>query len=226
MIVGNGMIAKQFIKRKESYKEFCVFASGVSYANCNSQVEFERELKLLNDQIKNHNKLIYFSSFHVIIDTLEYNSYTNHKKNMETYIINNFEDYLIIRLPNVIGKGGNKHTLFSLLYYNLMSGKEMTIHTNAYRYLIDVSDVEYFVNIIKDNKVKVCNMLFDDPISIIKIADMFESIVGKKYKRKYIKKGEGRYIINTDYFNKVLSEIKYSYDETTYLSDMIKKYYL
>jgi len=226
MIVGRGMIAKEFYKHEEDYNNFCVFASGVSYANCTSENEFERELHLLKEQVGLKKKIIYFSSFHVVKGTTENPEYTNHKLYMEKYISDNFEDYLIIRLPNIIGKGGNQNTLFSMFYNNLIENNKMHLYKNAYRYIMDVSDVEFFTRKLMHRNIKICNMIFNKPVSVVKIADTFENVIAKHFDRDLIEKGEGMYYINNDSFNKLLLEIKFNYDEDEYLHKIIKKYYL
>lgn len=63
-------------------------------------------------QQKEYNKLITFLTNHsfkkiIFISTKAAlgNPYTNYKRLAEQYIIENTKDYLIIRLPNLIGKG-------------------------------------------------------------------------------------------------------------------------
>ncbi len=225
MIIGSGMIAKEFYKYEEKYHDVCVFASGVSYANCTSEDEFGREFLLLKKQVK-LKKIIYFSSFHVVKGTNENRKYTNHKLRMENYISDNFEDYLIIRLPNVIGEGGNKNTLFSLFYNNLIENNKMHLYKDAYRYIMDVSDVESFTRLLMRRDIKTCNMMFNKPINVVKIADAFENIIGKRFDRDLIEKGEGAYKINNDSFNELLLENNINYSEDDYLEKIIKKYYL
>lgn len=226
MIVGRGMIAKEFCKYEEEYQDFCVFASGVSYANCTSQYEFEREFLLLKEQEKHKKKIIYFSSFHVLKETNENKKYIEHKLCMENFIINNFRDYLIIRLPNVIGEGGNKHTLFSMFYHNLIENKKMSLYKHAYRFIMDVSDVEFFTRQLMHTNMKICNMVFNNAFNVIQIADMFEKVIGKKYNKEVIEKGEGIYKIDNKSFNEFLNDIKFNYYENKYLEQVIKKYYL
>ncbi|MDM5272405.1 hypothetical protein PGH07_09460 [Sulfurovum sp. zt1-1] len=225
MIVGNGLLANEFHKYKEKYEDYCIFASGVSYSTCISEVEFDRELNLLKEQVSCAKKLVYFSSENVLSNSDS--EYSQHKLNMENFIKNNFHDYLIIRLPNVIGRGGHKKTLFNVLYEKLLSKDKITLYENALRFIIDVSDVEFFTKIILEkNNVKICNMTFDKPVKVVKIFNTFEKVFNIKFNKSIGTEARRLHRINNNYFQNLLSEVGYDYDEDIYLEKVITKYYL
>src|SRR5437868_6944217 len=106
MIIGNGLIARTLSDYKND-DSIIIFASGVSNSGEIKKEEYEREKKLLNQQ-KNKNKLlVYFSTCSVFDPSLSDSHYIIHKKEIESILENNFENYLLIRLPILIGKTSN-----------------------------------------------------------------------------------------------------------------------
>ena len=49
------------------------------------------------------------------------------------WIKKNSKDYIIFRVPQIIGKGGNKSNLVNYLKQSLISGEEIIIFKNTYR---------------------------------------------------------------------------------------------
>ena len=50
--------------------------------------------------------------------------------------------YLIIRLPEIVGKNKNPHTLTNFFYDNIIKGKSFTIFKNSRRNLLDIDDAK------------------------------------------------------------------------------------
>ncbi len=117
MIIGNGLLANEFDVYKNS-NDVTIFASGVSNSNEKRGGEFEREMRLLRSEADNDEcrLLIYFSSTKVFESGDNDNLYIKHKKDVEKFINENFKSFLIFRLPQVIGKGGNPNTLANNIY--------------------------------------------------------------------------------------------------------------
>lgn len=60
---------------------------------------------------------------------------------METLIKGHGCDYLIFRLPQVVGATANRHTLTNFIRDRLVSGERFTVWANASRTIVDVHDV-------------------------------------------------------------------------------------
>ena len=60
MVIGNGLVAKAFV-RYEHDKDVLIFASGVSNSSEQKTENFNREFKLLKDQVHEKKLLIYFT---------------------------------------------------------------------------------------------------------------------------------------------------------------------
>jgi sugar phosphate isomerase/epimerase len=104
------------------------------------------------------------------------NPYNNHPygKNrflFEEYIKINFNDYNIIRLPALFGKGIKKNIIYDLLYNNNVNN--IPINSKFQWYYLDwlKKDIE----IILKHNIKVCN-LFTEPIDTKDITELFKNI--------------------------------------------------
>ena len=150
MIIGNGLLANEFKKHSEDYKDYIVFASGVSNSKENRPEEFIREKELIIKTITENKDLtfIYFSSVLVGITN---NDYYNHKLAMEELIKNETSNHVIFRVPQIIGKLGNQNNLVNFLKNSIINKTEITVRTRVSRALIDIEDLEKIVNYGKDS---------------------------------------------------------------------------
>ena len=204
MVIGNGMIARSFTKSK-AINDVIIFACGVPNSNEDREQEYEREFNLLKEiQIKYSNKtLIYFSSSSV--ETGKRSKYISFKLMVEKYIKSNFCDFLILRLPNVVGNTDNKSQLLPFIKNSLLVNKHVRIKKSCYRYLIDVDDLPLIIrNLIKSSiQNKIVTVNFDNKIEIIKVAEFLiskykiSSPVIEFYNDNYIEKEpDNRFFIN------------------------------
>ena len=143
-IVGNGLIGHRF--RSMEYKiasPITIFCSGVSNSSELRIDEYNREEILLRSQPKDF-KIVYFSTCS-IFDPDSYKSfYVNKKLEFENIVQNEFSDHLIIRLPQVVGKGGNNNNLINFFYHSILNRHIFKVQRYAYRNLIDIDDVYRF----------------------------------------------------------------------------------
>src|SRR4030042_173968 len=131
MIIGSGMIAGAF-------SDVIIFASGVSDSTSTDQREFEREEELLTEAVKpKGKKIIYFSSQRCASpDT----PYYRHKLRMERLIMSSMNDYLIFRVHNIIGLGGNPNNLVNYLFGKIMNNRHFDLWDTT-RYFLSVDDL-------------------------------------------------------------------------------------
>ena len=130
MIVGRGDIASILNDREG----VIFFASGVSNSSETKKSEFKRELDLLSKQDKSK-CIFYFSS--ITIDNkekFEVSKYLQHKKRMEDYIKDNFQNYNIIRIGN-IAWGSNPNTFLNYLK-NKIKNDEPVYISDEYKFMI------------------------------------------------------------------------------------------
>lgn len=145
MIIGNGLIANSL--RNIEPKDYLFFASGVSNSLETQNSEFEREFSLLRNTLKRHSqsKFIYFSTLSIHDQSKQDSPYILHKLKMEDYIKDNSRNYIIFRIGNIVGSGGNPNTLFNFLKNQIKNSNQFTVHTKARRLLLDIEDISKFL---------------------------------------------------------------------------------
>jgi len=152
MVIGNGLIATAFKSYVDNDK-VVIFASGVSNSSETNDETFFKESTLLRGTLKkNKDKIIvYFSSvFNCDRNKLVY---MNHKRHMEEIISNSPNKFIILRLPQVIGAGGNPNTLVNFMVNKLKNNETIDVYKKAKRNLLDVEDVEKIVSKILSEKI-------------------------------------------------------------------------
>ena len=142
-IIGNGDIANTLSRACATDKLF--FASGVSNSQETRESEFKREADLLLQQDKNKH-IVYFGSLSIFSTPL--NAYSQHKKNMEELVKNNFQRYTIFRIGN-ISFGVNPNTLINHLVSMARSGEPLDIQDKI-RYVIEEKEFLHWINWIPD----------------------------------------------------------------------------
>ena len=218
MVVGNGFLAKAF-KSYLNNDDVIIFASGVSKSTETLFVEFQRELDLLRNFYDTPKKFIYFSTVSTI-DGSEKSDYINHKMNVESIIANKFTNYLIFRLPIVVGNDANNVTFFNSIKRNIIEGNELEIY-NVGRYLIDIEDLSKFLPIFIDDqneKNKIINVCFDNFNDVSYIIEKMEFYLNKSVKKTY-KLYKKNHQIESKYFIS-----KSGLDQEGYTDNLIKKY--
>lgn len=222
MIIGNGLIANAF--RDADREDVVFFASGVSNSLETKAENFLREENLVKETIQKFtDKLfVYFSTCSIYDSSKNESPYVNHKLNMEHLIATNCPHYIIARVSNAVGNGGNPNLLMNYIHRSIQNGDKITIHKNAKRNLIDVEDLKnILIHIIeKEERNKIYNLAYLDNFSITDIVSTFERVLGKEAIKETLDMGES-YSIDLhgleDYFAEESPE--------NYLKNLILKYY-
>ena len=220
MIIGKGLIAKAFEKYNDN-DNVIIFSSGVSNSSETRESEFEREESLLKESLPLNKKLIYFSTVSVVDGSLK-SPYINHKIKMENLISDNHSNYLIFRLPIVIGNNANKITFFNSLKDKINNGEELKVF-NVSRYLIDVDDLSNTLPILIDDeneKNKTLNICYDNFSSVKNIIERMEFYLKKTSDKVYME-CDSNIPVDNYYFNTLFKKSK-DYNEIIfqkYLTD-------
>ena len=222
MIIGRGLIAKEF--KDVDIDNVIFFASGVSNSSETCKSQFLREQNLVEQTLRDfpNHVFIYFSTCS-IYDSSKYNSlYVLHKLHMEEIIKEKSSQYLILRISNAVGNGGNPNLLMNYLANNISNQKLFTVHKNATRNIIDVEDVKnitlQYLNKEKFNKI--VNVAYLENFFINEIVEGFEQFFNVTAQRKIMDLGE-HYSID-------IRELDYEFEfsnKMEYLKQLIKKYY-
>jgi len=193
LIIGDGMLASMFIDYKNS-NNIIIFASGVSNSSETREKEFLREKTLVENTLKNYrDKLfIYFSSCSLDDPQLSNTPYHIHKRNMEQLIKEISNYYIIFRVPNIIGRGGNKNTIINFLFNKIKQEEVFDLWINATRNIVDIEDLYKIVSYIINNRVFkniILNIAYEYNYKVEDIVHAIENILNKKAKYNIINKG-------------------------------------
>lgn len=227
MIIGNGLIAQSFSSYKDDV-DVVLFASGVSNSSTNDTNEFEREKKLLLDIIKSYPdcKFVYFSSCDIACSVLNQHPYYKHKQAMEKIVRENIPTYQIFRLPQVVGRGGNKNTLINFLMNHIIESKEFDLFTGTFRNIIDVDDVYKICSYVIDHNLhqnNVVNIINSKYTSIEQLVFTIETVLQKKAKYQ-TKEVSFKCKYDGTVCQRIAQILSIKFDDT-YLENLIRKYH-
>ena len=222
MIIGNGLIANAF--RDADREDVVFFASGVSNSLETKAENFLREENLVKETIQKFtDKLfVYFSTCSIYDSSKNESPYVNHKLKMEHLIATNCPHYIIARVSNAVGNGGNPNLLMNYIHRSIQNGDKITIHKNAKRNLIDVEDLKnILIHIIeKEERNKIYNLAYLDNFSITDIVSTFERVLGKEAIKETLDMGES-YTIDVHLIESCFKER----NTKVYLENLVQKYY-
>jgi nucleoside-diphosphate-sugar epimerase len=226
MIIGNGLIAKTFISYQNT-DSVIIFASGVSNSTETNPNAFQREIDRLNDILltTDGKLLVYFSTTSINNTSRNKSPYILHKINMEELVLG-LPNFIILRLPQIVGKSANQFTLTNFLYRKIKLGEEFELWSKAKRDLLDTDDLFAIAKKIIDSKLyknSIINIGTPCEYTMENIVAIFEKILSKK--AVFLKKDFSEtFKYDLSCCNKISSELGLSFDDK-YLEKIIRKYY-
>ncbi|SDQ35462.1 hypothetical protein SAMN05421664_1287 [Chryseobacterium soldanellicola] len=221
MIIGTGLIANS-LKNIDS-DENLFFASGVSNSLETRKSEFEREFTLLKKSIGSNpeTKLVYFSTLSINDQSKQNSQYVLHKLEIEDYIKNNVKNYLILRIGNIVGNGGNPNTLFNYLKNQIANDSKFLIHTKARRLFIDIDDIAKFLQInCKNLDNCITNLAYPYYYNLNEIITVIQKKIDKKAIYEEINEGDFYKVDFEEDLNRFFSKI----NSDEYLNILAEKY--
>ena len=154
IVEGRGMLASAFRERGSEITA-TIFARGVADSTVVDEAEYARELTTLGEAVRSAaaigQPLVYFSSApvygrfngHPFAETEEpapVTAYGRHKLACEAIVRASAGPSLVVRLPNVVGPGGNPRQLIPALVRQVIEGR-VTVYAGAARDVLDVDDL-------------------------------------------------------------------------------------
>lgn len=227
MIIGNGFLASAFNHQIE--ENLVIFASGVSDSSCTDGRSFLREEQLLLNTIaETQDKFfIYFSSCGVISHDLLGVPYYRHKLKMEQIICSTHPQYLIFRLPQVIGKSRNNKTLVNNFFESVSAGHKITLHRFSKRYFIDIDHIVLFVVHVYKGKVlknKIVNIACPIEYTALELLQVIETLTGLSANYQLEDSGSS-YSLDTSMFSNEAPILQIELSDS-YLMRAIQKHYV
>ncbi len=193
MIVGNGLIANAFNEYYSDCEDIVIVASGVSNSLEKDPTEFRREQDLLKEVLQNYatSLVVYFGTCSVYDSSVTETPYVQHKLKMEKLVSETASNYLIFRLPHVVGNEGNRATIVNFLFENIIHGNFFELWVNAIRYIVDIEDVVRFVTYVIGNTPQYnCTInLVSVPCRVEEVMRCLEKLIGKSAIYQVVDKG-------------------------------------
>ncbi len=230
-IIGKGFIAKNLskISKEIIQSKIIIYAAGISNSNTESKKDLIREINSFNkfSKINKRKKMLFISTADVTNNLKNRSKYVKNKIKIEKSIKKNFKNFIIVRIPQIIGKSKNKNTLINFFYNKIKSRKTIKLLLNVDRNLLDIDDIIKMIKvIIMNNKINkkvitLSNKYFIQPIDIIKI---FEKTLKIKAKYNFKKTKKQNWNLHFKKNIKYFSNAKIKFDKY-YFSKTIKKYY-
>lgn len=112
--------------------------------------------------------------------------YGRNRYMFEYFIKTHFDNYNIIRLPALFGKGLKKNIIYDLIHNNQISN----IPINSSFQWYDLEWLKQDIDLIISNDIKICN-LFTEPLDTLDIINMFD------YSHKLFNHNDKKLIYNT-----------------------------
>tara|TARA_B000000532_G_scaffold213054_1_gene183458 strand:+ start:241 stop:966 length:726 start_codon:yes stop_codon:yes gene_type:complete len=232
-IIGSGFISKNFEKYHEFFKKLSIklYAAGVSNSLCNDKSLFKKDKDKIIDfskKIPKNQTLLYFSTCSVYDPSRNNNLYVKHKLNIENFIKDNFQKFLIVRLPEVVGKNSNEHTLVNFFYNKIKNKDKFDLWSNANRSIIDIEDVVKilidFISNADTKKNRIINIANPKKSSAMHIVYILENLTGTKAKYNLITKGEKNWKIDIESTEVSMKKLNITFGKN-YLENVLKKYF-
>lgn len=154
-VIGSGAIADRFA----SYglqSRYLIFAGSTHNSSITNAEDISREeltLKMALDNVKGSATFVYFSSCSIDDATQQSSPYVLHKKRMEAMVELSAQNYLIVRLPQVIGLLEYEGGLVNRLVNAIRSGERFKLWRDAYRNFIDLDHAYSIVHWVLQEKV-------------------------------------------------------------------------
>lgn len=227
MVIGSGMIGKRFAPYQLN-DAFVIFASGVSNSKNIDDNAYQREKELLQSVIQENAEktLVYFSTCSVYDPDEQTSKYVLHKKNMETLIQENCNQFHIFRVSNLVGISNNPNTVLNFFIQHIQHKINFDLWCNATRNLLDIDDMYRIVDHILQNRLYLCKVVnVANPVThyVKEIIAAIESLWNIKANYIPIEKGS-RFTIDVTAITPIIHELGIRF-ERDYLTILLQKYY-
>ena len=231
-IIGSGFIAKSFYSHLDKLKKLniCLYAAGVSNSQSSNNQLLEKDKNRIIDFSKTHDqtkKLVYISTCSAEDPSRNQNPYVKNKLYIEKILSNSFDNFLIIRFPEVVGKNSNNTTLINFFYNNIKNKKKFEIWTKAKRNIIDIEDAVFLsLNFLENSNLNntIINIANPFSYSVQDIVKNIESLVNIKANYKLIDQGSDDWNIDISKISEIIKNNKNIFGKN-YLYKILKKYY-
>lgn len=228
MVIGNGLIASVFDTYKDN-SDYIIFASGVANSKSAIQSDYDREVNLFKQTIKQYGEkiLIYFSTTSIYDPFLKDHKYVQHKLYMEQLVQKECKKYFIFRLSNVVGRTSNNNLVINYFSYHIRKQIKFQLWDITYRNIIDIDHaynmIDFLINkkLILNQCIDICNPYF---YTAREIVNSIESFIGRDGIYDIIKIDKTM-IYDTGFSHELAHKLCIDFDKSKYMKNLLEKYY-
>ena len=232
MIIGSGFIAKNFENYNDDLERLniCLYAAGISNSQTQDKDLLDKEKNKFIEFLKKFHqkkKLIYISTCSINDPSRNKNPYVLNKLYIEDLVQKNIKNFLIMRLPEVVGKNENKVTLINFLNNKIKNGEKFEIWSKAKRNIIDIDDAILLIIHLLENKNlnnTIINVANPKSYFVTEIVKNFEKLNNVKANYNLVDRGQDNWHLDTNKVLEMSKKIKINFNEN-YLYELLKKYY-
>ena len=227
MVIGKGVIASRFIDYSLQSK-YLIFAGSVNDSAIPDEKTILDEENAVTDALTNNlnHIFVYFSSCSILDKSVNDTPYVQHKVRMEKVIQESAEEFIIIRLPQVMGLNDVKSSLISYLVDVISNHKSFELWPNAYKNLIDIDDVHEIVGELLRKDIclnKIINVASTQQTPILKIVRAIEDFIGSEANYELVDKGVN-YDLDVSEIKPILNDLNIDFGEM-YIRNSLIKYF-
>ena len=150
-IEGNGLIASG-IQGLQFHIPVLIHAAGVSDSKCCAQEAFDKDRKRLLRSLHKDMPVVYISSYFCGVQGIQ-TPYYQHKRALERLVLEQDPRHIVMRLPQVVGRGGNPNNLLNFFRTKISKGETIRCYQNALRNLVAVEDIRGAISFCLAQKV-------------------------------------------------------------------------
>jgi dolichol-phosphate mannosyltransferase len=227
MVIGSGVIANRFVDYLLQ-SEYLIFAGNVNDSSIKEESIFQQEATAVAAALKECQRttFVYFSSCSILDAELSHSLYVQHKVRMEGLVKELSANYLIVRLPQVMGLNDNKSSLVNYLVDSIGNNKHFELWEKASKNLIDIDDVYEIVCRVLNQKTalnKTINVASTHQTSVSELVREIEKFFGSSAEYTLINKGTN-YSIELQEIRDVITDLKIDFGEG-YIAKSLSKYF-
>jgi len=227
MVIGSGVIANRFIDYSLQSK-YLIFAGSVNDSAIRDEhIIQEEEIAVRSALIEfSDATFVYFSSCSIADPDVGHTPYVEHKVRMEKLIQDSAKNFLILRLPQVLGLSDAKSSLVSFLVDAIVNQKSFELWQYAQKNLIDIDDVHEIVGEILQRKIalnKIVNIGSTHKTSVLQLVSDIEAFIGLSANYVLVSKGSN-YDLDLTEIKPILSDLNIIFG-ADYIITSLNKYF-
>jgi len=226
-VIGSGVIANRFADYSLQSK-YLLFAGRVNDSGImdesviqNEELNVKAALSVLSDRT-----FLYFSSCDVL-DMIQ-TPYGQQKVRIETLIQNSTKNYIIFRVPQVLGLSVSKSNLnMPFLVDAIFNRKPFDLERNACQNLIDIDDVHEIVSEILRRDIchnKIINIASPNQTSVLQLIEEIEGFLGIKSNYVVIDSTSTSSAIDISDIYPIINSLNIEFNDN-YIKSALNKYF-